>query len=644
MTAQDLYRWNIFSASGGVSGQVYPQNDTIEWEFVQNKDFKRVYDTNLVTTLRFVDNQDLGINDFTTFFSMERSGQWCEKINVSVDKYDHCTKTWETEWWKGYIRLSDAKWDVDRCVVEIKVNAEKEFQCLNEKIDEELNVYRLGEPPVQLDLYIGEIEYAYCSEPTEYFVDLSENRPAPYYQQIGDLFTQYNSSCLDAYPQTWTPFAHYLYGTWVEGNYGWQFFVITYWAREVYESDTPPTGEGWVTIDTNKYARPAPVRPLEPLINQDQYQGVGGAQDFLAVIRGLFTGQPYDFFDTNNNLDQAYAFVGNVVGFGEDGLQESYTNAKRFNPILEQIVNDCGYELVSDFLNINPDGTAPANEYYTKAAEDAQNLYVLVANEVALLDETNPATDFPTTLKKIVQMLETVYNLQVGATADDPPKLRIEHASFWNDVVQEDFTSSPEKEAQIAGFWKYERANDKIKSKEYFFWAQVTDGEGNDFDGFPIEYDNICTKDNPDVSEDSYRADGWLSHLESITGDEDYTESKLLILAAADGDGDNLSIARKTVPISNEVRLNGQLAFGYLLPTYHTYERPFRQGIINRQDVEMKGIRRTRRQELPIFVDSAAFIKFDPVKLIRTQLGGGKVERAKYRDPAQILELTLLFP
>jgi len=67
--------------------------------------------------------------------------------------------------------------------------------------------------------------------------------------------------------------------------------------------------------------------------------------------------RPVDVYQTVDTDDlQEWAIVG-----AEDGIDE-YDNGILYNDVLDYLADQAGFTIVSDFFNINPDATAPAND------------------------------------------------------------------------------------------------------------------------------------------------------------------------------------------------------------------------------------------------------------------------------------------
>lgn len=610
MTIAEAYRFFVDVPGIGIT-EVFPKNDALEWENRQNDQF-RFYHLTLKTKLIFEDRPSEGINDFSKLYNIILSGLTCQRVNVRFDKYCDCTSSWTTSWFKGFLRLSKGKWNISRCFVEIEVATFQPQDCLVEQWEDELNLFDYGGGTITVTPFAGVLQEQCCER------QFAQGPGIP----VIDAHTFYADACLPD-PETWAVTAHGLSITQYAPNGIYGGRIRTCWAREYVTGGSQPPGIGWIQVNGTDWARPVSTS-LNIFYPNPEDQGLDEIAEFfpdpLLVLQGSFL------------------YIYDIIGVQEDG-STGFPNGKVFNDVLEGIVEglSCGMTIVSDFFGINPDGTAPNNAYYQRAVIDAKELSLHAVSDIALLDESEAATVMTSQLKELLEFGQLAFNCDVGLEGNT---IRIEHASYFSESVQEDLTQ-PSKRHLIEGKWEFAFVQENLPAKEHFRWAATTDEEGGDFDGVPIRYENICVRGNRDAGERSFSTRTFLTNIEAIVGDEDFFRSdKILVISNQGG------IMNKAVcPLSGKVRLNGNLSFSYLHPRYHDYGRPFRSGFINNLETVMQAITRSRKQtEIEIPLDCKGYDGYNPSKLIKTQMGGGAVESDSYKEPAQILTVNLLFP
>ena len=620
-----MYRFYLDIPGQGVI-QFFPFNAQLKWVWKRKTGY-RFYQLNLESKLIFKDDPASSIYDFTNLYNLERQGLTCTKVPITIDKYCDCDNTWTTGYYTGYIRLNQCDWDVSDCTVDAQITVQDNYTCLTSSWQNDVNMFDYGDPVVETSPFYGIIQYEQC----QYSHNMSWQPPIPMAQQQAAIRTYFWNNPADDCITTgegWTMVKHtFSADSTVDLNEGlfdgppefsWVISIRTQYAREFSADVAMPPGPGWIAV-AGGWARPVNIS-TGPLYDTTTTEGV----DALLTEWGA-------------GYDTDYGILAFFTILGQDAQGNSTLgNGKELGPLLSDLVSACGLTIVSDFLNINPDNTHPANEYYDNAVEDAQGIVLYQISDLARIDETQSATVAIMQLKKLFDALKIAFNLDIEII--DDTTVRIEHPSYWPNTVNLDLTQA-EFLMFIENKWKYTYDEQSQPKNEIIGWDQITDGKGNDFDGYPIEYDNDCVNDVENKTDKALLADGYLSNMRFIVGNEDFYDTTDIIVMVSTTD---LVINSATQPISGRYVLNGNLAMGYLIPRYYPYGRPFKEGKINTVSTPMFAILRNRLQApivIPFSCDNLA--QFDPAGLVKTQLGACEIETATYTDPENQMEFKL---
>ena len=619
-----MYRFYLDIPGQGII-QAYPFNSQLKW-VDKRKTGYRFYQRTLETKLIFKDDPKNSIVDFTQLYNLERQGLTCTKVPITIDRYCECDDTWTTGFYEGYIRLNQCDWDVSNCTVDAPIVVQDNYTCLTSQWENEINMFDYGDPVVDTSPFYGILEYATC----EFDHVMSWQPPIPNAQAIA-IINQYfwanpADDCIVT-TEGWTPVTRtYKANVQIDLNEGlfdgppeftWTINIRSKYAREFSADVAEPPGPGWIAV-TGGWARPVNVTGL-PVLDHTTEEGR------LAIEAEWGTG------DFNAGILSVNAILG-MDSFGNSTL----ANGKELGPLIEDLLAPCGITVISNFYNINPDGTAPANDYYTNAAEDFTNIVLYQITDIARIDETESATVALTKIKTILDAMKVAGNCDMEL---DGTVLRIEHLSYWPNTVNMDLTQAEFIE-YIADKWKYTYDEQSQPKNEIVGWNNDTDGRGNDFDGYPIEYDNDCVNDVENKQPKLIKADGFLTNIRFLYGNEDYYDTTDIIVMVSTTD---LVINSATQPISGRYVLNGNLAMGYLIPRYYDYGRPFKTGLINKVSTPMFTLLRNRLQApitIPFSCDNYMGL-YDPSGLIKTQLGACEIETATYTDPDETMEFKL---
>lgn len=574
----DKYRIEINTPGAGLAA-ASPVNSVLEWTY-EKEQGQRFYRKKLTTPLIFENDTKNNGTDFTKLYSLERNRLTrCDKIDVIV--YKKCIGGSYEQFYNGYIAPIDGDYNVDQCKVVIPVRAQDQYTCLYDFWEKDQNILNLGLETFESRSTIGSIEYRSCTRTTLAF------KGVPAY--IG------NTGCIDE--------------TEYNAHHGWTLVfwqinegssVETHWAREVFIGAKP--GPDW-TDDGGKWVRTVEV-----------------------------TENVSDFFEAAGVWRKSWSII-----------QYNLTGGLKLNDVLIQMVKalfTCNYKLVSNFFGINPDGTQHGNAAYSHSFDHVRDkLYIYDITDVQRAkDKTQNAQGVDgrgnISFKRMYENLRSIFNIDF--VIDEDNTLRIEHVSYFNSKKLLDLTK-PEFLEAIKGRWKYVYTKENLPIKENFEW--MVKGADYNFDGLPIQYDASCSNDDKSNNEKTIKADYFVTAVDNIVEHPDRYPSKGFVLVERN---DNGYIISGNV-LTNRVQRNGNLGWIRLQDWYYRWDRPQPKGIMNGENVNFNSFKRTRKQDpIQIHICCADLEQFKPEDLVRTQLGWGEVQSAKYSDPKEVMVLELL--
>jgi len=620
-----MYRFYLDIPGQGMI-QFFPYNSQLKW-VDKRKTGYRFYQRTLETKLIFKDEPKASIVDFTRLFNLERQGQTCVKVPISIDRYCDCDETWTTGFYTGYIRLNQCDWNVSECTVDVPIVVQDIYTCMTRSWETEVDMFDYGDPVVTTSPFYGILEFIQCEDTHT----LSWQPPVPIAQQKAEMLDYFYSNNIDDCIEPlngWTTKKKTFYSTFElqlpGGLFGGDVTILHHmtlrqqYVREFSADVAEPPGMGWLAV-TGGWARRVNV------ISGDEY--TTDTPEGYAEVRAEW-GDGLD-------IDYGAIFTNNIIGMDSAG-NTNLSNGKELGPLLESLLEPCGISVISNFWNINPDATNPSNDYYDRAAEDFTDIVLYQITDLARLDESQSATTALMTLKGLLDAMKIAGNCDIEL---DGTVLRIEHLSYWPTTVNIDLTQA-EFLKYIEDKWKYTYDEQNQPNKEIFGWDSETDGRGNDFDGHPIEYYNDCVNDVENKQPKVALATGYLTNLRHIAGNEDYFDTTDILVMVSTT---NLVINSAVQPISGNYILNGNLAMGYLLPRYYDYGRPFKIGLINIVSTPMFTLLRNRLQApitIPFSCDNYMG-EYNPSGLVKTQLGACEIETATYTDPDATMEFKL---
>jgi len=252
-------------------------------------------------------------------------------------------------------------------------------------------------------------------------------------------------------------------------------------------------------------------------------------------------------------------YIGKKYTAGKSGLYDSLSisNTIQLNAVLEGIFMCTGKTLVSNFLGINADATAPNNSYYEYGTNNLHSLKIVQSYDIIKADAEQDSFDKSGDIlvKKLLGDLFKVLNMILVV---DGSNIRIEHRSYYyNEGIDLTGTSY-----QLS---KLEINKDRIDSETWSF-AQETPNLG--FHSSTIVYDTNNVYEEP--NEVTYSSTLFITDVFGLLNEETFIQSqfeKLFFLLSTDG--------------SNVIGLNRALSMSEIVQNLHTVQRPMKRGLIN---------------------------------------------------------------
>ena len=572
----------------------------------------------LLDDLVFVDQEDkqevFTIRELDTTFDF-RDGDYdyfkqildnndCERITIEISVSGF--KVWE-----GELKINSGQWRFSDCRWLVTPKVISDYFCINNLMEKELNIIDLATVVPPTSQILGEIEIAKCEGD---FVLPSAVQPP-----CGDMNNDLG----------WTLIREgFRYVDFSGGVDPDVYHTDKTFARETLTvnctgglggTPAPPPGAGW-------------------LLSQDDCATLGHATWVRPVnveFNEVDSTVPEN--DVNpNDPRQTYILIWNISGANDLDAEygaNTYDNGRYLQNVIEFLIFDCRLDLVSAFFGWGAND-GPNNAPYNIAAQELQTLVVFQRSDVNRPNDAENATVGVLTLETVLNWLRVMFNCRWIVTNDT---LRIEHISYFSDVFGFDTTLDAENELRQRGLDNITFIEDEIPRYERWNWADTT--QDVDFDGLEIEYPEPCS-----VNEAAeYTLNDMITDVTEIEGSEDDEGFVMVALAQY---GANVAMISSIGAISGEPKINGALSWANLLQNYHTWERLYPIGNLNGIDTTFDTYKRIKQQdeiEIPVSYFNY-FLGFNATDLVKTSIGWGKVEVARYSAKSCILSLVIRHP
>lgn len=372
---------------------------------------------------------------------------------------------------------------------------------------------------------------------------------------------------------------------------------------------SPPSESGFCHYETESIPGSPPDIPTKCIYYYHRFEKAGGCS-------GSTPTEPDDFTDwtiLQNNCPTSSVWWTCPEG---SNLPFTFIHGTRLGDVIQYLLDQsgCGLTVVSDFLNINPDFTAPSNDAYTAAADKLQHLLVFQKSDIKRHDATDAARRpaFKIKLADLMADLKVMFQMDWTVT-DAGSTFRLEHVSYFSASVGNDYTASKYKK-------ELERdRNDTPRITRFFY----RDEKCSDyFRGFPIEID--CGEDEKELRLSLFSVD--LEYIVSDDGLESIGDDGFVLICADDIGGTLYNIDN-----------NRPLAWSELLYNYYRHNMAG-AGSINELPVTPLSLKKTRKQ--PSFnTQHCCGDTFEPFDVIVTSLGEGEVQSAEWNIAKDYLEI-----
>jgi len=280
-----------------------------------------------------------------------------------------------------------------------------------------------------------------------------------------------------------------------------------------------------------------------------------------------------------------------------------YPNGRYLGDVIQMLMDEtgCGLLVVSDFLNINPDASAPSNVAYDAALLYLQTLVVFQKSDVKRPDasDTSRFTAWNMKLQDLINDLKILFNMDWKIVEG---VFRIEHVSYFQSTAGADCTAEKyarglqQDKSNIAKFTKFQYRD--VQCSNYFtgYPIEIYCGEGTaekKLSLFSCDIDFISDVDNAESVGD----DGWVLMSTYIDTGVLYNQNN-----------------------------NRELSWFQLHQDFYRHEMAG-AGKINTVDATPLSLKKNKKQP-PFAVRHCCNDTFDPDNYITTSMGDADIEVA----------------
>lgn len=557
---------------------VTPVNSGLKYRW-QLEEGTRFYRKKLTTKLLFKKA------DYTFFKALYDLGT-CNDIVLTIEVY--CGGEWSIEY-TGRIIISDGDYHLDRCEVTYQILPNDLYECMARALKTPLNFLDYG-TKMTMQTIFGTVETTTCT-----YNDVEFGLPTLKQFFKSCWFGGTQSINIGFTPEAdvaWRPIVHNQdFDTPVAD----QLQLVTTWAREtVNYPGGPPPGNGWYNTTGDTWVRPV----LYGKVIQDEFR--------------------------YTPVDQ-YNFEAEVVDV-------DISNGRLLSEVITAALAALGCEIVdvrSDFLNINPPGTAPSNAAYDWATDYAQTLLIFQKSDIVRASATADAIRLTLTLGDLLKALQDSLNVYWALEPDGADfVLRIEHWSYFDGNNGTDLTTL-DGGKYIVGTNQFS-AEGSIPALEKFSYQESF---ADDFLGKQIEYPQACS-DSDNVIDYS------LSQMcADVGGLLDNTDAGLtgFVLVSA------FEIDTNTYLIDNtNDEANGAMAWRVLFPALWAYGRYGPEATTTAGAFTVETVRKRKTQPPIKFKYCCDNGEPNPTELIQTGLGWGQVAGMELDTERDTMTVNLL--
>lgn len=319
-------------------------------------------------------------------------------------------------------------------------------------------------------------------------------------------------------------------------------------------------------------------------------------------------------------------------------LRDAYPLASCIQVLLNQFAPGITHEATPEYSNFLYSTINPVSGDINKTLLIAQKTNVIRG------DYDQPAQKAPVTLQQITNMLRDVFKCYWYI---EDGKFKIEHVLFFRnggsysytptigaDLTQLHTTRLNKKWGFNTSAWTFDKVD--MAERYQFEWMEdVTEY----FEGYPIQviskYVSQGKIEEVSISNFNPDIDYMLMNPNAIGNDG-------FALFAADGAGSEYTLPYYLYQddyVEKKYLQNGYCALVYTLPVFWVYDLPAKRVKINNKNTNAKGIERGKKQQInyPSLEDP------DPMKLIKTYIGNGQVDKISVNLQSRMNKITLKY-
>lgn len=400
--------------------------------------------------------------------------------------------------------------------------------------------------------------------------------------------------------------------------------------------------------------------------NNRNYKKVIGYAIDVAYISNNFSDEPTEYgladngkyFTTPNSSQVFYPIARSTwryssIWFGfsfydwiiEEKARKAYTLRDAFT------LSSCINVLLKEFApGITHEATPEYSQflYNTYNPISGQSFKLLISQKSNIIngEYQTPAQKATVTLQQIMTMLRDIYKCYWYI---EDGKFKIEQINWfrnggsygYNPIIDYDLTKLENvRNGKKLAFSTSEYSFDKVDMPERYQFEWMDDVT-TPFEGLPIEitskYVTAGKIEEINISNFTSDIDLMLLNTSAISSD-----GFALFAAVTPSGGGQLELpfTRQTVDNVEYYLQNGYLAFINIQPTYWVYDMPARNFKINNTQNYAIGIERKKKQTLNF---PAGTTDPNPMKLVKTYIGNGKVDKLSVNLCSRNIKATLKY-
>lgn len=587
MTLSDTYKFYI--TIDGLEQEFFPVNDAVSWSKERYEDecfFRQTLNTELCI------EGDL----FKTLWELSKQDCICHHWDMRIER-QCCDDVFNT-YWHGTINYVDGTWNPEDCKLEVSPRTVDEYSCVLSTWDIERNFLDIQERVTISNLF-GDID---CER-----IYLGR-RPLFDFSQVQlEGQSLYSAAYIDANGFSGNDWSI----TDIEMERVGQEYDVYYTRCRECTTQVPPNPSLW-TFDGTRYCRPS--------------------ETDLSLNSG-----PLWY----SRVEVTFPVATNGVVFSyQDRSKITLDNGITLQKFLEFYLSDCFGCIVSNFFNINPDGTNPDTVEYRSSSE-FHNIIVFQTFEVIGELEDNAIggqVDQLLGIKAFKDFWEELRDLLSLCMVydSDTDCLRIEHCSYFDNQGGPILDLTGVYKSCLVGKSKF--TVDKIKLPKSETW-EYDFGLVTNFTRQTIEYDPLCSNDDEDLNDEEYIFKCFSNDVSYIYRNEEFATDEnaanRITLVATDG---NVILEAGGV-------VNYPFSMDRIVRRYHLRKRPQCVGMIDGRSIEFLSTIPVRKHEtLQVPISCQWLDQIDPASTrVKTHLGITTIDSMSWDEPNGFVNLELYF-